>query len=41
MNLDFTKDNYRFNARVSAIILNKEKNKILLFKIEDGRDYFL
>lgn len=41
MNIDFERDNYKFNARVSAIILNKEKNKILLFKIEDGRDYFL
>ncbi len=41
MNIDFEKDNYRFNARASAIILNKEKSKILLFKVEDGRDYFL
>ena len=41
MNVDFVKDNYRFNARASAIILNEKKNKILLFKVEDGRDYFL
>ncbi len=41
MNIDFVKDNYRFNARVSAIILNKDKSKVLLFKVEDGRDYFL
>lgn len=41
MNLDFTKDDYRFNARVSAIILNKDKTKILLFKVEDGRDYYM
>ena len=41
MNIDFQKDNYRFNARASAIILNKEKSKVLLFKVEDGRDYFL
>lgn len=41
MNIDFEKDNYRFNARASAIILNKNKTKILLFKVEDGRDYFL
>lgn len=41
MNVDFVKDDYRFNARASAIILNAKKNKILLFKIEDGRDYFL
>ena len=25
MNIDFERDNYKFNARVSAIILNKEK----------------
>lgn len=41
MNVDFVKDDYRFNARVSAIILNEKKDKILLFKVEDGRDYFL
>ena len=41
MNLDFEKDNYKFNARASAIILNTDKTKILLFKVEDGRDYYL
>ena len=41
MNIDFENDNNRFNARVSAIILNKDKNKVLLFKVEDGRDYFM
>ena len=41
MNVDFVKDDYRFNARSSAIILNEKKDKILLFKVEDGRDYFL
>ena len=41
MNIDFEKENHRFNARVSAIILNKDKSKMLLFKVEDGRDYFL
>lgn len=41
MNVDFVKDNYKFNARASAIILNEKKDKILLFKVEDGRDYFL
>ena len=41
MNIDFEKDDYRFNARASAIILNKDKNKVLLFKVEYGRDYFL
>lgn len=41
MNIDFEKNNYGFNARVSAIILNKDRDKILLFRVEDGRDYFL
>ena len=41
MNVDFVKDDYIFNARASAIILNEKKDKILLFKVEDGRDYFL
>lgn len=41
MNIDFEKNNYRFNARASAIILNEKKDKILLFKVEDGRGYFL
>ena len=41
MNLDFTKENYRFNARVSAIIYNKDKTKVLLFKINDGRDFYM
>lgn len=41
MNIDFEKDNNIFSARASAIILNKDKTKILLFKVEDGRDYFL
>ena len=41
MNVDFVKDDYRFNARASENILNEKKDKILLFKVEDGRDYFL
>lgn len=40
MNLDFEIDNIRFNARASAIIYNKDKTKVLLFKIVD-RDYFM
>ena len=32
--------NIRFNAIVSAIIYNKDKTKVLLFKIID-RDYFM
>ena len=41
MNVDFVKDDYRFNVRASAIILNEKKDKILLFKVEDDRNYFL
>ncbi|MBE6152789.1 MAG: NUDIX domain-containing protein [Firmicutes bacterium] len=41
MDLDFKLNNFRFNSRVSAIIYNKDKSKVLLFKVEDGRDYFL
>lgn len=41
MNIDFKNGDYSFNARVSAIIFNKNKTKILLFKIEDGRDYYM
>ena len=40
MNIDYTIDNYRFTTRCSAIIYNKEKNKILLCKGED-RDYYM
>ena len=40
MNLDFEKDDFRFNARVSAIIYNKEKDKVLIFKM-DGNDYYM
>lgn len=42
MNLDFYLNNTsRFNARCSAIIFNKDKTKVLIFKINDGRDYYL
>ena len=41
MNLDFRNNNYRFNARASVIIFNADKTKILLFKVEDGRDYYM
>ena len=41
MNLDFRNNNYRFNARASVIIFNADKTKILLFRVEDGRDYYM
>ncbi len=40
MDLDYTIDNNRFNARVSSIIYNKDKTKVLLFKIQD-RDFYM
>ena len=40
MNLDYTIENNRFNARVSAIIYNKDKSKILLFQMND-KDYYM
>lgn len=40
MDLEYKVGNNSFNARVSAIIYNKDKTKILLFKIDD-RDYYL
>lgn len=39
MNLDYEINNNRFNARVSAIIYNYDKTKILLFKMKD-RDFY-
>ena len=39
-NLDFIRDNFRFNVRASALIYNKEKTKVLLFNIE-GRDFYM
>ena len=41
MNLDYKIDNNRFNARVSAIIYNKDKTQILLFKMKDRNFYML
>lgn len=40
MDIDIKNDNKRFNARASAIIYNKDKTKILLFKIKD-RDFYM
>ena len=41
MNLDFENGNCRFNARVSAVIYSEDKIKVLLFKINDGRDFYM
>ena len=42
MNIDFRfNDKDRFSVRASAIIYNKDKTKVLLFTINDGRDYYL
>ena len=40
MNINYINKNYQFNLRTSAIIFNKEKNKVLLFKVKD-RDFYL
>ena len=40
MNINYINNNYQFNLRTSAIIFNKDKNKILLFKVKD-RDFYL
>ena len=41
MDLDFKLKDFSFNSRVSAIIYNNDKTKVLLFKVEDGREYYL
>ena len=41
MDLDYKIDNNRFNARVSSIIYNNDKTKILLFKMKDCDFYML
>lgn len=40
MNIDYKRDNFRFNCRTSSVIYNKDKTKVLLFRVE-GRDYYL
>lgn len=34
MNLDFVRNNFRFNDCTSAIIYNKDLSKVLLFNVE-------
>lgn len=41
MNIDFIDDKYRFNARSCAIIYNKDKTKVLLFKADETRDFYM
>jgi len=40
MNLDFIREDFRFNARTSALIYNSDKTKVLLFKVE-GRNFYM
>lgn len=40
MNLDFKRNNFRFNARTSALIYNKDLSKVLLFNVE-GRNFYM
>ncbi len=41
MNIDFEIKGNRFNARVSAIILNENKTKVLLFKVGNRNQFML
>jgi len=42
LDLDFYLDKRcRFNSRCQAIIYNKNKTKVLLFKVLDGRDFYM
>ena len=41
MNIDFIADKYRFNARSCAIIYNKNKTKVLLFKADETRYFYM
>lgn len=41
MDLKIKINNNSFHSRSSAIIYNKDKTKVLLFKVEDGRDFYL
>ena len=40
MNLDFVRNDFRFNARTSAVIYNKDLSKVLLFNVE-GRNFYM
>lgn len=41
MNLDFKRKDFRFNARTSAVIYNRDLSKVLLFNVEDTDFYML
>lgn len=41
MDIDFKFENNRMNARVSIIIYNKDKSKVLLFRVNDGREFYM
>lgn len=41
MDIKFVKDDYKFIYRTSALIFNKERNKILLFNVEGRKIYML
>lgn len=41
MDIKYINGNYQFLYRVSAIILNKEENKILLFNVKERNFYLL
>lgn len=41
MDVTFENDGYKFLYRVSSVIFNKDKTKILLFNVEGREDFFL
>lgn len=41
MNLDFVRNNFRFTARVSAIIYNVNMTKVLLFKSNEKSRFYM
>lgn len=40
MDINYISNDYQFIYRVSALIFNEDKTKILLFKV-DGRDFYM
>ena len=41
MNINYTRDDFQFNARASALIYNSDQSKVLLFNVEGRNDYLL
>ena len=41
MNVSYKRDDFKFNARSSAIIVNSDGTKVLLFNVEGSSTYLL